>query len=125
MLPVSAKPSGQPPVGLGANTWRHVAFIEQAIPVSGDDITLPGSPEARDGFRWLMSSDVCKHCTDAGCLDGCPTGSIFRTEFGTVVVQEDICNGCGYCVTACPYGVQTRPSSSRLSITPNGQAGTQ
>jgi formate dehydrogenase iron-sulfur subunit len=52
-----------------------------------------------------MSSDVCKHCTHAACLDVCPTGSLFRTEFGTVVVQEDICNGCGYCVPACPYGV--------------------
>ena len=35
----------------------------------------------------------------------CPTGALFRTEFGTVVVQEDICNGCGYCIPACPYGV--------------------
>jgi formate dehydrogenase iron-sulfur subunit len=56
-------------------------------------------------IRWLMSSDVCKHCTHAGCLDVCPTGALFRTEFGTVVVQGDICNGCGYCVPACPYGV--------------------
>ena len=52
-----------------------------------------------------MSSDVCKHCTTAPCLDVCPTGSLFKTEFTTVVVQEDICNGCGYCISACPYGV--------------------
>ena len=52
-----------------------------------------------------MASDVCKHCTHAACLDVCPTGAILRTEFGTVVVQQDICNGCGYCVPACPYGV--------------------
>jgi formate dehydrogenase iron-sulfur subunit len=58
-----------------------------------------------DGIRWLMASDVCKHCTDAACLDVCPTGALFRTEFGTVVVQEDVCNGCGYCVPACPFGV--------------------
>jgi formate dehydrogenase iron-sulfur subunit len=58
-----------------------------------------------DGIRWLMASDVCKHCTHAACLDVCPTGALFRTEFGTVVVQEDICNGCGYCVPACPFGV--------------------
>ena len=76
---------------LSANTWRHVAFIEQQV--QGDDM------------KWLMSSDVCKHCTSAACLDVCPTGSLFRTEFGTVVVQEDICNGCGYCVPACPFGV--------------------
>ena len=85
---------------LDANTWRHVAFIEQSTP-SGD-------------LRWLMASDVCKHCTHAACLDVCPTGSLFRTEFGTVVVQEDICNGCGYCVPACPYGViEKRESDGR------------
>jgi formate dehydrogenase iron-sulfur subunit len=59
-------------------------------------------------FRWLMSSDVCKHCTHAACLDVCPTGALFRTEFGTVVVQADVCNGCGYCVPACPFGVIER-----------------
>jgi formate dehydrogenase iron-sulfur subunit len=65
-------------------------------------------------MRWLMASDVCKHCTHAACLDVCPTGSLFRTEFGTVVVQEDVCNGCGYCVPACPYGViEQRPGDGR------------
>ena len=83
-------------VGLGASTWRHVAFIEQ-----------PARPPA-DGMRWLMSSDVCKHCTESACLDVCPTGALFRTEFGTVVVQDDVCNGCGYCVPACPFGVIAR-----------------
>jgi formate dehydrogenase iron-sulfur subunit len=89
-------------VGLGADRWRHVAFIEQRLPLGTQEANFQ-----RDGgdFRWLMESDVCKHCTHAACLDACPTGSIFRTEFGTVVVQPDICNGCGYCVPACPYGV--------------------
>ncbi len=111
---------------LGASTWRHVAFIEQSVPPPGQqpgDRSAPGSDnspvflgmptsrvpgeesESRTDFRWLMSSDVCKHCTHAACLDVCPTGALFRTEFGTVVVQEDICNGCGYCVPACPFGV--------------------
>jgi formate dehydrogenase iron-sulfur subunit len=88
--------------GLSADTWRHVAFIEQRVPVGGNVANLQRDDE---NFRWLMSSDVCKHCTHAACLDVCPTGAIFRTEFGTVVVQADICNGCGYCVPACPYGV--------------------
>jgi formate dehydrogenase iron-sulfur subunit len=100
---------------LSANTWRHVAFIEQPAPARREpqflgmpSSQLPGQahdPSAATEFRWLMSSDVCKHCTHAACLDVCPTGALFRTEFGTVVVQEDICNGCGYCIPACPYGV--------------------
>ncbi|GAB3467848.1 4Fe-4S dicluster domain-containing protein [Kineococcus endophyticus] len=61
--------------------------------------------DGRQDVRWLMMSNVCKHCTHAACLDVCPTGALFRTEFGTVVVQQDVCNGCGYCVSACPYGV--------------------
>ena len=90
---------------LGSNSWRHVAFIEQAVP-AGD----PGYDGAgEDGAtRWLMASDVCKHCTHAACLDVCPTGALVRTEFGTVIVQSDICNGCAYCVSACPFGVIDR-----------------
>jgi formate dehydrogenase iron-sulfur subunit len=96
-------------VALGADTWRHVAFIEQRRPAT--DLGMPGfgrpgeAVGQRGELRWLMSSDVCKHCTHAACLDVCPTGALFRTEFGTVVVQQDVCNGCGYCVPACPYGV--------------------
>jgi len=83
------------------------ATVSLGIPTT----VLPGAatPAAdRTPFRWLMESDVCKHCTHAACLDVCPTGALFRTEFGTVVVQNDICNGCGYCVPACPYGVIER-----------------
>jgi formate dehydrogenase iron-sulfur subunit len=175
--------------GLSANSWRHVAFIEQpAAPASFDALSAASSPSGssalsgpsslagasgcsgssgcsghaapagpssgpslpslssglsgssepllssgssgssgseflgmpgaappgatsdapRSDFRWLMMSNVCKHCTHAGCLDVCPTGALFRTEFGTVVVQEDICNGCGYCIAGCPYGVIDR-----------------
>jgi formate dehydrogenase iron-sulfur subunit len=111
---------------LGANAWRHVAFIEQPgvsgmDPVGLDwfeqgDAQIPlfngvEAPAAEQQFRWLMSSDVCKHCTEAGCLEVCPTGAIFYTEYRTVVVQDDVCNGCGYCVTACPYGVIERRES--------------
>lgn len=75
---------------LSGTTWRHVSFIEQM------DAPQP---------RWLMSSDVCKHCTHAGCLEACPTGAIIRNEFGNVYIQPDVCNGCGYCVPSCPFGV--------------------
>ena len=103
---------------LGANSWRHVAFIEDTMPVpvppGGEQpdvlsAMLNGDSDGDGGAtRWLMASDVCKHCTHAACLDVCPTGALVRTEFGTVIVQPDVCNGCAYCVSACPFGVIDR-----------------
>jgi formate dehydrogenase iron-sulfur subunit len=84
---------------LGASTWRQVAFIERPVPLGG---------QMAGDFSWLMMSDVCKHCARAGCLDACPTGAIIRTEFDSVYVQPDVCNGCGYCVAGCPFGVIDR-----------------
>jgi formate dehydrogenase iron-sulfur subunit len=86
---------------LGATTWRHVSFIEKLGEPGAEPVTqMPPFQSS-----WLMLSDVCKHCENAACLEACPTGALFRTEFDTVVVQQDICNGCGYCVPACPFGV--------------------
>ena len=120
---------------LGANTWRHVAFVEQnndrieqareegknlislGMPSVGAQApSVDTTPPDTDTFRWLMSSDVCKHCTHAGCLDVCPTGALFRTEFGTVVVQDDVCNGCGTCVAGCPFGVIERRDDGGVAL---------
>jgi formate dehydrogenase iron-sulfur subunit len=86
-------------IHLGASTWRHVAFIERPVPLSTQDA---------GAFSWLFSSDVCKHCARAGCLESCPTGAIIRAEYGNVYVQPDVCNGCGYCIVNCPFGVIDR-----------------
>jgi formate dehydrogenase iron-sulfur subunit len=102
---------------LGADTWRHVAFVEQEQPLRSEQ-----APDAAGGLRWLMSSDVCKHCTHAACLDVCPTGALFRTEFETVVVQADVCNGCGYCIPACPFGVIDRRELPDARGRPDGRA---
>jgi len=94
-------------LALGHSTWRHVKFVEQETQVGAGG-------NAPDYMTWAFSSDVCKHCEHAGCLEGCPTGSIIRTEFGGVYVQPDICNGCGYCVVTCPFGVvDRRPDDGR------------
>ena len=84
--------------GLSATSWRHVKFIEQ----------LDGADGGGDPGRWLMMSDVCKHCVAAPCQHACPTGAIIYNEFGNVYIQPDICNGCAYCIAACPFGVITR-----------------
>lgn len=107
---------------LGASTWRHVKFLEldrprglqragpmaglleEALRDSGEEVPAP----AEEPFSWLFLSDVCKHCEEAGCLEACPTGAIVRTEVASVLVQDDICNGCGYCVVGCPFGVIDR-----------------
>ena len=93
---------------LSASTWRHVRFVEILEPI-GDRSGLVDVPGAvADMDRWVFMSDVCKHCTNAGCLDACPTGALIRTEFQTVFLQPDVCNGCGYCIPACPFGVVDR-----------------
>jgi len=81
---------------LDAQNWRHVQFIDN-VP---DDVLAVGQ-----GKAWLMMSDVCKHCQHASCMDVCPTDAIIRTEFDTVYIQPDVCNGCRDCIAACPYGV--------------------
>jgi formate dehydrogenase iron-sulfur subunit len=117
---------------LSATTWRHVRFVEllepspvlreeaaaavrngaagamPSLPADSDSVDLVAA--ARNGGigDWVFMSDVCKHCTNAGCLDACPTGALIRTEHETVVLQPDVCNGCGYCVPACPFGVVDR-----------------
>ena len=114
---------------LSATTWRHVRFIELLEPSAalrseaeqalehGRGGQLPAIPaagtalgdEARSRFGdWVFMSDVCKHCANAGCVDACPTGALIRTEHQTVVLQPYVCNGCGYCVPACPFGVVDR-----------------
>jgi formate dehydrogenase iron-sulfur subunit len=85
---------------LSADTWRHVMFVEK---MDADGARPTEMPPFQS--NWLMMSDVCKHCANAPCLEACPTGALFKTEFDTVVVQQDICNGCGYCVPSCPFGV--------------------
>jgi formate dehydrogenase iron-sulfur subunit len=105
---------------LSGTTWRHVAFIENPkkrrltgdvdLVALAEDVTepLPGGAELDALGRWAFMSDVCKHCVEAPCQQACPTGSIIRNEFDNVYIQPDICNGCGYCVPACPYGVITQ-----------------
>ncbi len=120
---VQARESGQRLIDLGLPQVRRPdpdADADSGLGANG--VTTSGTtpaprPAAVADFRWLMASDVCKHCTHAGCLDVCPTGAIMRSEFGTVVVQHDVCNGCGTCVAGCPFGVIERRSDGTVEPT--------
>lgn len=90
---------------LSSTTWRHVTFTEIATP----DLRQGGK------VKWLFNSDVCKHCTSAPCQEVCPTGAIIRNEFDDVYVQQDVCNGCGYCIPACPFGVLGRSEADNTA----------
>jgi formate dehydrogenase iron-sulfur subunit len=95
---------------LGATTWRHVSFVERPEPAN----ILTGQAGPGGSIAWKMLSDVCKHCERPGCFEACPTGAIIRTEHGSIYIQPDVCNGCGYCVPACPFGVVAkRPDDGR------------
>jgi len=69
---------------LSASTWRHVRFVELLEPQqerrvhAAEALAAPGEIDVAqavaDMDRWIFMSDVCKHCTNAGCLDACPTG---------------------------------------------------
>jgi formate dehydrogenase iron-sulfur subunit len=98
---------------LSATTWRHVTFTELVRATNDErrstaELTRNPQSEIRNEVRWLFNSDVCKHCTEAPCQQVCPTGALIRNEFDDVYLQQDVCNGCGYCVSACPFGVLSR-----------------
>ena len=128
-----SKPLGRQQSGVGRPTVD--LGMPSVAPPAGPDARRLHGHRRRRGERQradagrraarLPLADVLRRVQalhHAACLDVCPTGSLFRTEFGTVVVQDDICNGCGYCVPACPFGVIERrigdPRAPRTSASP-------
>jgi len=88
------------PPDLSPNTWLKMRFIETG--------------EGKD-FRWLFGRQSCMHCTEAGCVEVCPTKALYHHELGFVAYDKAKCSGCGYCVAACPFNVP-RPSGSPVGI---------
>lgn len=58
-------------------------------------------PDAK-GYSYSFS---CNHCETPGCMAVCPTGAIYKADDGAVLVDYEICIGCGSCTSGCPYGV--------------------
>jgi formate dehydrogenase beta subunit len=97
--------SHENPPDLSASTWTRVTFHEVE---QGEDV------------RWFHMAWGCVHCTDAGCVAVCPTGALARdAKLGIVTLDRARCNGCGYCVEACPFGV---PRLEASLLTGRGKA---
>lgn len=77
---------------MGTN-YREVAFVESGT-----------YPNPRREFVTMS----CNHCTDPACLKSCPVGAISKESTaagnGIVLIDQDKCIGCKYCMFACPYG---------------------
>lgn len=85
-LPETIKPDLENPPKLTPHTWSTL-------------FTLP-----KDDEEWSSRKHACMHCIDASCEQACPTGAISH-QGAAVIIDQEWCIGCGYCVQACPFGV--------------------
>jgi len=83
--------SYQNPPDLQWNTWTLIRFNEYV--------------NENGKFIWLFRKDGCMHCTDAACVKVCPTKALYYTEYGSVGMKTELCNGCKECIAVCPFQV--------------------
>jgi Fe-S-cluster-containing dehydrogenase component len=92
-------------------TWveRYIINTDNEVRVSS---IRPGSEEPtgaeveRDTLRSFFVPKLCNQCEKPPCVQVCPVGATFVTEDGVVLVNQDTCIGCRYCIQACPYGAR-------------------
>ncbi len=59
----------------------------------------------------------CQKCEDAPCVKSCPEHALEKDdENGSILVDDDKCNGCGFCIRACDFGVITLHIESQKAI---------
>jgi formate dehydrogenase iron-sulfur subunit len=66
----------------------------------------------KNGTEWHSRKHACNHCTEATCVEVCPTGALSFNEMGFVQYDRDKCSGCGYCSEYCPFGVPQMKSDT-------------
>jgi formate dehydrogenase beta subunit len=92
----------QNPPKLSATTWTMVHFVEPAMVKNKGDVAAQrrdfnGNPE------WLFRKQQCFHCDDPACVTACPTGALRKQDNGIVMINQESCAGCKYCIEACPF----------------------
>lgn len=78
--------------GTTPQTWTVVTFTEDEA----------GHPD-RSGLFWHFTKVNCMHCTEAACVQACPTDALYHTEMGAVNLEPARCIGCGKCEAVCPF----------------------
>jgi Fe-S-cluster-containing dehydrogenase component len=112
-------------------TWveRHSVAADGRVSVDSPDAGIhgfaTGAAERPAGDGSVVATQfvprLCMQCENSPCTAVCPVGATYRTPDGVVLVDEQRCIGCGYCVVACPYGARyIVPAGDR---TPTGVAG--
>lgn len=59
---------------------------------------------------------ACQKCETADCIRVCMENAIDKDAEGSIVIDEDRCTGCGFCIRACPFGVITMHLESKCAI---------
>jgi len=85
-LPETIKPDPEQPPPLSSDVWTTLKPIKK-------------------GSEWHSRKLACNHCTDAACVEVCPTGALSYNKLGFVQYDKEKCSGCGYCAEFCPFGV--------------------
>ncbi|MCG3198892.1 MAG: 4Fe-4S dicluster domain-containing protein [Candidatus Omnitrophica bacterium] len=91
-------------------TWveRYEIDEDETITVDSPDGALESfkanSVQTKKVVKAFFVPKLCNHCVNSACTQVCPVGASYHTPDGVVLVDQDHCVGCGYCVQACPYG---------------------
>ena len=103
--------------------WGMVIDVNRCVGCQTCTVACKQANDTVPGVQWRKVIDIefgsfpdvqrqflvtgCQHCAEPSCVPVCPTGATFKRADGFVVMDYDLCIGCGYCAVACPYQART------------------